>query len=223
VELVKNINNSVFILKNVFPKKLIENAISIMDSAIINGTFNIRMQYLDDFGKSVDIKKQYNQCDELILEKFNSNDDSVGTHRYCEFQTPNELRNEMSQYYKNALKFIYGEYKFMANESDLFKYLPGSFMKKHCDNDSGKRLCTTILYLNNMEDHFVGGEVLFYNTEALEDVVPIFTYKPNVGDLIIMDSSIIGGLTGTPHSVTMIENWNRYVNRIYWNNIKSLS
>ncbi len=122
MELVKNINNSVFILKNVFPKKLIENAISIMDSAIINGTFNIRMQYLDDFGKSVDIKKQYNQCDELILEKFNSNDDSVGTHRYCEFQTPNELRNEMSQYYKNALKFIYNLFLFsttIINDSIL--------------------------------------------------------------------------------------------------------
>ena len=49
MELVKNINNGVFILKDVFPKEFIQMGIDIMNQSIKNKSFSIRMQYIDDF------------------------------------------------------------------------------------------------------------------------------------------------------------------------------
>lgn len=221
MNLIENIRNGIFIIEDVFSKELIDEAIFELKSNIEKKDFKIRMTYSDG-DECMDIKKNYTECNIDIIKIFDKIDNESIIQKYLECQTSNELNKKMISDYRKALKFIYNQYdefKFNHNGNDLFKYSAGNFMNKHTDNVSKRRLCTTVLYLNDMEDDFVGGEVIFYESETLESE-EIFKYRPKKGDLIIMDSSEKTNHTGIAHSVNKIENWDRYVNRVYWNNIK---
>lgn len=226
MELIHNIKDGVFIIKNVFPEELIDYCLNEMQNAIDNKNFRIRMGYVINGEEYVNINEYYTDCNTDIIERFENESIQNYTHKLIEHSIKKQdakLLETLLPYYKKALKLIYNEYdesQFSYDESDLFKYCPGNFMKKHVDNVQNLRLCTTVLYLNNMEDTFKGGEVLFYNSDANHDVTPIFEYRPNRGDLIIMDSSERTQYKGIAHSVNRIENWDRYVNRVYWNKIK---
>lgn len=222
MKLIHNIKNGIFIIQNVFSEELINEIIDELKLNIDNEDFKVRMSYTDEYDKSFDIKQYYKECDDNVLEIFNKFDSTGVLQKYSECKTSNELDKKILPHYRKALKFIYNQYeefKFNHHGNDLFKYSPGNFMNKHTDNVSKRRLCTTVLYLNDMKDNFIGGEVIFYENELL-DSEEIFRYRPNKGDLIIMDSSEKTNYIGIAHSVNRIENWDRYVNRIYWNNIK---
>ena len=222
MELFLNINNGIFIIKNAFPKELIEEMLNEIKSNIDKKDFKIRMSYSINDEKSVEIRSDYKDCNNEIFEIFNNINSTNVSSKYIEKKISNELDNKLLPFYRHALKFIYNQYEefqFRHNQSDLFKYFPGSLMGKHTDSQFKTRLCTTLLYLNNMEDSFKGGEVLFYETDLYTDTTPIYKYTPSAGDLIIMDSSEKTNHKGIPHSVNKIENWDRYVNRTYWHNI----
>jgi hypothetical protein len=58
----------------------------------------------------------------------------------------------------------------------------------------------------------IGGDVLFYDNEQSENIIHTYSAKRN--QMVIFDSHF--NKPGIPHSVTKIENWNRYVYRVYF-------
>lgn len=115
----------------------------------------------------------------------------------------------------DILKFLYQENISTINDykciSNILVYKHNHNMVKHTDNFE-KRICTSVLYLNEIPENGSGGELVLYNDESK----PIQIYQPKFGDLIIFDNFKHGMI----HSVNTIKNWERKVFRTYWEHNK---
>jgi Rps23 Pro-64 3,4-dihydroxylase Tpa1-like proline 4-hydroxylase len=156
----------------------------------------------------------HNQANDDILNKFYS-DDVTQIQKVAQVPSTNELAISLLPHYKTMLQSLYHT-ELYASTSDFFMYGPGHYMDTHADG-SDSRICTTVLYLNDMTENDIGGETLFYDLH--DETKIIYKNKPQKGDVIVFDSSLIDNI-GLKHSVTKIQNWDRYAHRIYWKNTK---
>lgn len=214
MELYKNIDDKVFIIKNAIPKDLLNYLIDFTETNIQNKNAILR------YNKKQTEKQSFiymgDISDEDCLEFKNEKLFTKGQSKYYEVHMHNEDREMIDVYYQNILKTIFISNpirNFKQHIWHLFKYEPGNFMGMHADGGN-ERLCTTVLYLNTMEDGFEGGEVIFYeNFENNVEKKEIYKYRPEAGDVVVFSSLEDEGMY---HSVSPIKNWNRYAHRIYW-------
>jgi Rps23 Pro-64 3,4-dihydroxylase Tpa1-like proline 4-hydroxylase len=215
MELFKNIDNKVFIIKNAIPTSLLNYLIERVEEGIRNKNAILR------YNKREQDKQLFISMGDLSEEEFldfkNENLFSKGQSKYYEVSMRIDDKELIDTYYQDILKDIFisnPNTYFHQNISDLFKYEPGNFMGLHADGGAGERLCTSVLYLNTMEEGFEGGEVIFYEGyKHRETPIETYRYKPEAGDFIIFASLDNEGIY---HSVTSIKNWNRYAHRVYW-------
>jgi Rps23 Pro-64 3,4-dihydroxylase Tpa1-like proline 4-hydroxylase len=185
MKLYKNIDNKFFIIKNAFSKNLLDYLINLIETNIDKES--TRLRFTNNYSK------------------------------YYEYTIQPEDKQLLNEQYQDVLKLIYNtdpKTNFTSAENNLFKYEPGNFMTTHADGGNGDRLCTSVLYLNTMENEFEGGEVILY--DGFENGGPkneIYRYRPEAGDVVIFSSLEDEGMY---HSVSPIKNWNRYAYRIYW-------
>ena len=93
MELFLNINNGIFIIKNAFPKELIEEMLNEIKSNIDKKDFKIRMSYSINDEKSVEIRSDYKDCNNEIFEIFNNINSTNVSSKYIEKKISNELDN----------------------------------------------------------------------------------------------------------------------------------
>lgn len=200
------IQDRVFIYKNALPLSLIDSCLKFIQNSFDNKDFFIRY-HKDD---SSVIYLHHNDATKEMMDTFyNSNDTKI--QKVAQIPPTTDITFSLLPFYKNVLESIYKR-DVINHTSDFFMYGPGHYMDKHADG-SDNRVCTTVLYLNEMTENDIGGETLFY--ELNDESKVIYEYKPVKGDLIIFDSSLVDQ-TGLKHSVTKIQNWKRYAHRIYW-------
>lgn len=223
MKLFKNIDNRVFIIKNEVPMNLLNYLIDLTEKNIKIGNAILRYNKKEEYDQEISYIKDIS--DKEYIEFKNKNLFTVGLSKYYQIGMMPDDKELMDGYYQNILKFIYktdSDLKFKSNDCDLFKYEPGNFMRTHADGGAnGQRLCTSVLYLNTMEDVFEGGEVILY--ESCEKGVgknEIYKYRPEAGDVIIFSSLEDEGMY---HSVSPIKNWNRYASRIYWGYVDNVN
>lgn len=215
MELFKNIDNKVFIIKNAIPTSLLNYLIERVEEGIRNRKAILR------YNKKEEDKQLFISMDDLSLKEIldfkNKNLFSKGQSKYYEVSMRVDDKELIDEYYQDILKDIFisnPNTNFHQNISDLFKYEPGNFMGLHADGGAGERLCTSVLYLNTMEEGFEGGEVIFYEGyKHGEPEIETYRYKPEAGDFIIFASLDNEGIY---HSVSSIKNWKRYAHRVYW-------
>jgi Rps23 Pro-64 3,4-dihydroxylase Tpa1-like proline 4-hydroxylase len=215
MELFKNIDNKVFIIKNSIPTSLLNYLIERVEGGIRNKNAILRYNKKEqDKQSSINIS---DLSEEEYLEFKNENLFTKGQSKYYQVGMSINDKELIDEYYQNILKDIFisnPNTNFNQHLSDLFKYEPGNFMGLHADGGAGERLCTSVLYLNTMEEGFEGGEVIFYEGyKHGQPEIETYRYKPEAGDFIIFTSLDNQGIY---HSVSSIKNWNRYAHRVYW-------
>ena len=207
MRLLKNLDNKCFFLSDVFPDDILNNILSdIANRDPIE--LSVRLSYHNS-EKNIQKKKEELSESDLSALTSNINDDRIFQKHY--FYSCNHTEDPIiKSYYLKALEMIYGHRKVLIESEASFKYGSGHFMDMHRDGSSD-RLCTTVLYLNSMTDYCQGGEIVFYKDNLKNDVIEV--YRPERGCLIVFDSL---GHPGMQHSVNKINNWDRYVHRVYW-------
>jgi Rps23 Pro-64 3,4-dihydroxylase Tpa1-like proline 4-hydroxylase len=215
MELYKNIDNKFFIIRNAVPKNLLNYLINLTERGIEEENailrYNKKAEYTQETSYIRDISKEdYTQFK-------NQNLFTSGYSKYYQIDLKIEDKELINTHHQNALKLVYNTTpicNFKSNECHLFKYESGNFMGIHADGGAGERLCTSVLYLNTMEDSFDGGEVILYDEYGKGKIEEeIYRYRPEAGDIVIFSSLEDEGIY---HSVSHLKNWNRYAYRVYW-------
>jgi Rps23 Pro-64 3,4-dihydroxylase Tpa1-like proline 4-hydroxylase len=171
---------------------------------ITNTTFGIYQKFYKDF---TDIEK------EMFHKNYDIDTDYELLRRDSDIMLSNQTRETITKNIHNLIKEIYNNKNIEIEYESVIEYGPGYLMRIHSDTSPGNsRLCTAVLYCTDMQEGDIGGDVLFYDDETGKNI--IYTYKPKKNQLVIFDSYY--NTPGISHSVTKIENWNRYVYRIYF-------
>ncbi len=130
-----------------------------------------------------------------------------------------ELRYIINEKILKYIKLIYKNEKntIEAHESGVLVYKENHYMGMHRDGGliETPRICTSVLYLNNKPENGLGGELICYNGDYNSNEI-VYTYTPQIGDLIIFDSFYNKMENALLHSVNTIHNWERFVYRVYW-------
>lgn len=209
------IENKVFIYENVFDSNLINYIIEETESEIKNKNFKIRINNVDfNINKMI---KELTFEETNIYEKIFVGSDNKNIEKYIEVELFNHIRDKINNTISSYIKTIYGIEDIKTEQNATLIYKNNHYMMPHRDGGSekGERLCTSVIYLNDKPQTGNGGDVIFYND--ISDI--IYTYTPSKGDLIIFDSFNNKLEKAILHSVTQIENWDRWVYRNYWEKI----
>lgn len=219
MKLYEDISKQFFIYDNVIDTTLFDELFTEIDSEIELGNQSIRFA-VEDTNTNTQFKiyqKKYYEFTEIEKEMFQKNYDTDDTYkllrRDCDIDIPHLLQQKILKNINQIIQNIYGLTQIEIEHSSIIHYGPGFLMGIHQDSTPhNPRLCTAVLYCNDMEDGNIGGDVIFYDNETDKNIIK--TYKPKKNQLIVFDSYF--NEWGIPHSVTKIENWNRYVYRIYF-------
>lgn len=219
MKLYEDISNKFFIYDNVIEEHLFDELFTEIYSEIKLGNQSIRFA-VENNNTNTQFKiyqKKYYELTELEKEMFHKNYDNDTTYQLLRRDSDIGISYSLQQkILKNINQIIENIYELDESEieySSIIQYGPGYLMGIHQDSTPhNPRLCTAVLYCNDMEIGNVGGDVIFYDNEIDKNVV--YNYTPKRNQLIVFDSHF--NEWGIPHSVTKIENWNRYVYRIYY-------
>ena len=201
------IKDRVSIFSDVVPKNLLDDCINLISENIKIDNYFIRFDYRDNNNYKVHVYDHFNNIDEQTKTMFRDKSPKADEQKVIQVGSggTKESKN-LLPYYQNLIESLYPNKIFYPDVQDFFYYNPGSYMNRHSDFVD-KRLCTTILYLNDQNKGDVGGELVFYD----DNRKVIYEYQPKMGDIVIMDD--------IEHSVSKIENWYRLTHRVYWNYI----
>lgn len=162
--------------------------------------------------------KTYNKLNKLETKMFNLNYDNHLKYKLERKDSNIDISQSISKqiiiHIEPIIKDLYNLNKLEIEHQCIIQYGPGCVMPIHTDQNTpgNERLCTAVLYCNDVPDNGSGGNVLFYDNELDKNI--IYTYNPKRNQMVIFDSCF--NEQGIPHSVTKIENWNRSVYRIYF-------
>jgi Rps23 Pro-64 3,4-dihydroxylase Tpa1-like proline 4-hydroxylase len=219
MKLHEDINKKFIIYDNVIDETSFDDIFTHVNNELDLGNQSIRFVVLNTT-TNTEYKihqKLYNEFTDLDKEMFHKNYDNDSDYellrRDCDIGLTSELEIKISKNIKNIVKEIYNIDDVEIENQSIIWYGPGYFMGIHSDSTppDNPRLCTAVLYCNDRRDDNIGGDVIFYNN-INKNIV--HTYSPKRNQLVIFDSYI--NEYGIPHSVTKIENWDRYVYRIYF-------
>jgi hypothetical protein len=220
MKLYEDVNKQFFIYDNVIDESLFDSILSEIDNELIKGNQSIRFntKHIKTDTEFKIHNKMYKECNELEIEMFNLNYDNNTDYkllkRDCDVMLSQPMNERIINQIIPIIKDLYNTNELEIDYQSIIQYGPGYLMEPHSDsNPNHPRLCTAVLYCNDMKDGDIGGDVLFYDNETKDKNI-VYTYSPKQNQLIIFDSYI--NEVGIPHSVTKIENWNRYVYRIYF-------
>jgi len=201
------IKDRVSIFSDVVPKNLLDDCINLISENIKIDNYFIRFDYRDNNNYKVHVYDHFNNIDEQTKTMFRDKSPKADEQKVIQVGSggTKESKN-LLPYYQNLIESLHPDKIFYPDVQDFFYYNPGSYMNRHSDFVD-KRLCTTILYLNDQNKGDVGGELVFYD----DNRKVIYEYQPKMGDIVIMDD--------IEHSVSKIENWYRLTHRVYWNYI----
>jgi Rps23 Pro-64 3,4-dihydroxylase Tpa1-like proline 4-hydroxylase len=229
MKLYEDVNKQFFIYDNVIDESLFDSILSEIDNELIKGNQSIRFntKHIKTDTEFKIHNKMYKECNELEIEMFNLNYDNNTDYkllkRDCDVNLSMPMKERITNKIIPIIKDLYNTNELEIEYESIIQYGPGYLMEPHVDaSPNHPRLCTAVLYCNDMKDGDVGGKVLFYDNETKDKNI-VYTYQPKRNQMVIFDSHF--NKPGIPHSVTKIENWNRYVYRVYFkppkqNNIK---
>lgn len=212
-------DKSFFIYENGVDDELFEEIFQMFNHQLKNGNQSVRFAI-----ENIETKKIYAIHQKMYkhftdYEKAMFHSDYTNSTKYTllrrdsDITVPYELQCKILAYIDKIISDIYGIDEVECQYSSGIEYGPGYMMAIHSDaTPHNPRLCTAVLYCNDMKDGDEGGDVLFYDNHKDENV--IYTYRPKRNQVVVFDSHIND--FGIPHSVTQIKNWNRYVYRIYY-------
>jgi len=229
MNLIKNIDNKVFIFENVLEESIIDLLLIHNQKNIKENNYVARIGLIDDLDPTNNISFNKSVIDLTDEEKYIwDNFKNTGTKRINKKDieipiTDYSLLYSIQNPIKDYLRSIYGDYitEYYNQTTSILTYYPGHLMNVHSDSTPhNPRICTTTLYLNEMKDEFEGGEIIFYgdisgyeSSKVIENNI-IYTHRPQRNQLIVFDSYF--NKEGIQHSVSEIKNWNRDVFRTYW-------
>jgi Rps23 Pro-64 3,4-dihydroxylase Tpa1-like proline 4-hydroxylase len=219
MKLHEDVNKQFFIYDNVIDESLFDNILNEIDNQLSAGNQLLRFNVVDK-KTNAEFKihsKTYNECSELETEMFNLNYDNNTDYelmrRDCDISLSEFLVEQIINHIDPIIKDVYNVSELEVEYQSVIQYGPGYLMKIHSDSSpTNSRLCTAVLYCNDMKDGDIGGDVLFYDNEQSKNIIHTYSAKRN--QMVIFDSHF--NKPGIPHSVTKIENWNRYVYRVYF-------
>ena len=219
MKLHEDINKQFFIYDNVIDEFLFDNIFAEINNQLSAGNQLVGFRVIDK-KTNEEFKihsKTYNECSELETEMFNLNYDNNTDYklmkRDCDISLSHHLFKKIINHIDPIIKDVYNVSELEVEYQSVIQYGPGYLMKMHSDSRlDNPRLCTAVLYCNDMKDGDIGGDVLFYDNGQAKNIV--YTYQPKRNQMVIFDSHF--NKPGIPHSVTKIENWNRYVYRVYF-------
>lgn len=219
MKIYEDISKQFFIYDNIVSEPIFDDIFIQINKQLKLGNKSVRFAVLDKkSNKEFRIsQKTYNEFSEHEIEMFNKNYDDTTSYqllrRDCDINLSDNLDTILIENINNIVKYIYNLKNVEIEYASIIEYEPGYLMRIHSDaTPNNPRLCTAVLYCNDMKDGDVGGNVLFYDNDVDQNI--IHTYTPKRNQLVIFDSYF--NEHGIPHSVTKIENWNRYVYRIYY-------
>jgi hypothetical protein len=219
MKLYEDVNKRFFIYDNVIDESLFDSILSEIDDELIKGNQSIRFntRHIKTDTEFKIHSKAYKECNELEIEMFNLNYDNNTDYelvrRDCDISLPHRLVQQIINQIDPIIKDVYNVNELEVEYESVIQYGPGYLMKIHSDSSpTNSRLCTAVLYCNDMKDGDIGGDVLFYDNEQSKNIIHTYSAKRN--QMVIFDSHF--NKPGIPHSVTKIENWNRYVYRVYF-------
>jgi Rps23 Pro-64 3,4-dihydroxylase Tpa1-like proline 4-hydroxylase len=219
MKLYEDVNKRFFIYDNVIDESLFDSILSEIDNELIKGNQSIRFntKHIKTDTEFKIHNKMYKECNELEIEMFNLNYDNNTDYkllkRDCDVSLSEFLVEQIINQIGPIIKDVYNVSELEIEYQSVIQYGPGYLMKIHSDSSpNNSRLCTAVLYCNDMKDGDIGGDVLFYDNERAKNIVHTYSAKRN--QMVIFDSHF--NKPGIPHSVTKIENWNRYVYRVYF-------
>lgn len=224
MELKKQIDNHLFIYKNVFNNEsLLDKYIDESKKSLEQGDFSLNLQLkrtkFDDFSAHNDggIQNHYENLSDLerfvfFNTKYFNSDYIEIDRKDVDIPLEDHYANQIVDKVKSIIETIYTDCvgKIHVEYSSVIHYDSHYKMNKHRDSDTG-RICTAILYMNSKEGG-TGGDVIFYDNE--DENKEIYRYEPVKNDLVIFDSHF-NPLT-LPHEVSEIKDWERFVYRIYF-------
>jgi Rps23 Pro-64 3,4-dihydroxylase Tpa1-like proline 4-hydroxylase len=218
-ELVTNINSKVYIYDDVISDDMFNSLYDNIEHCIDLGNQVVRFSIRDkNTHEIISInQKLYKELTKKEKTQFNTDYSNDSTYellrRDCDLQFSYLDSININSMITNVVSELYNIKSPKIQYSSGIQYGPGYLMEIHSDEGpANQRLCTAVLYCNDKKDGDIGGDVLFYDNEI--DANVIYTYTPKKNQLIIFDS--YHNEIGIQHSVTQIENWNRYVYRIYY-------
>jgi Rps23 Pro-64 3,4-dihydroxylase Tpa1-like proline 4-hydroxylase len=219
IKIYEDIHKRFFIYDNVIDNHIYNSIFNEIHTEKHNETQNVRFSIENiKTGERISINqklyKDLSVVDKKLFDKnYDNNDEYVLLRRDSDIILSYELRESINTKISDIINDIYKTNTPNIEYSSIIEYGPGYLMRIHSDSTPhNPRLCTAVLYCNDMIDGDVGGDVLFYDNEDNQQI--IYTYKPKKNQLIVFDSEF--NKVGIPHSVTKIENWNRYVYRVYY-------
>jgi hypothetical protein len=178
----------------------IENKLFIFKNIISKDFANL---IIDDGNKRID--------NSIDIKEFPSNIEIPDISYELECVVNKEILKYIKLIYKNKIDTIGGTL------SGILVYKENHYMGIHRDGGpfENPRICTSILYLNNKPENALGGELICYSGDYINNKI-IHTYSPEIGDLIIFDSFYNKNENALLHSVNTIHNWERFIYRTYW-------
>lgn len=217
MKVYEDISKKFFIYNNVIDESLFDKIFKDINNQIELGNQSIRFSV-----ENKETKKIYN-IDQKLYNKFTDYEKEMFHKKYdanyeilrkdCDININDRLEENIMESIYKIIKDIYGLNVIKIQHASIIQYLPGYLMRIHHDTNPDKpRLCTAVLYCNDMKENDLGGEVIFYDNSEEKNIV--YTYTPKRNELIIFDSHF--NEVGIRHSVNEIKNWNRYVYRIYF-------
>jgi Rps23 Pro-64 3,4-dihydroxylase Tpa1-like proline 4-hydroxylase len=219
MKLYEDVNKQFFIYDNVIDESLFDSILSEIDNELIKGHQSIKFntKHIKTDTEFKIYNKVYKECNELEIEMFNLNYDNNTDYellkRDCDISLSEFLVEQIINQINPIIKDVYNVSELEVEYQSVIQYGPGYLMKIHSDSSpTNSRLCTAVLYCNDMKDGDIGGDVLFYDNEQSKNIIHTYSAKRN--QMVIFDSHF--NKPGIPHSVTKIENWNRYVYRVYF-------
>ena len=206
-----NVINDESLFDNIFVEinNSLEMGNQIVAFDVINTETNTRLKINE---------KPYNKLNKLETKMFNLNYDTDSKHELLRkdynIDLSKSIREQIMINIEPVIKNLYNLKKLEIEHQSIIQYSPGYLMPMHSDesNPGNERLCTAVLYCNDVPNTGSGGNVLFYDNQLDKNI--IYTYIPKRNQMVIFDSCF--NEEGILHSVTKIKNWNRSVYRIYF-------
>lgn len=216
-KIYEDLDKKFFIYENIIKEEWFGQIDKEVNEQLNLGSQNIRFAIFDKQNQTTFRINQKNYSDLTEYEKemyHKKSDESFEIIRNdADINTSKELQEKLNNCIAEIIKLEYNLNDVTVEHASFIHYSPGHFMTIHSDaTPHNPRLCTAVLYCNIENKNNVGGDVLFYDNEITQNIV--YTYTPKRNQLVIFDSHI--NKLGIPHSVTTIQNWNRYVYRVYF-------
>ena len=221
MKLHEDINKQFFIYDNVIDdESLFDNIFLEINNNLKIGNQAVKFDVLNtETNDRFKINnKTYNKLNKLETKMFNLNYDNHSKYKLLRKDSNIDISQSISKkiiiHIEPIIKDLYNLNKLEIEHQCIIQYGPGCVMPIHTDQNTpdNERLCTVVLYCNDITNNNIGGNVLFYDNELDKNI--IYTYNPKRNQMVIFDSYF--NEQGIPHSVTKIENWNRSVYRIYF-------